>query len=774
MEKTYNPQSVESKIYRIWEDGGYFTPKIDPKKKPFTIIMPPPNANDPLHIGHAMFVAIEDILIRYHRMKGDPTLWLPGTDHAGIETQYVFEKKLAKEGKSRFNFDRKTLYQMIREYVEKNSGVAVDQMKKLGASADWGRFKFTLDSDIVNFVIDTFIKLHKDNLIERKEKLINYCPKCGTSYSDLEIEHEEKNGILYIIDYPLVNEPEKCLKVATTRPETMLGDVAVAVNPKDPRYKKYWQNHEKVRLPIVNRDIDVIEDDMVDMEFGTGVVKITPSHDRNDEAVAERKKWNLIEIYSKYTVIGFDGKMRENAGAYYGMSVDEARKQIILDLKDDIRQKPYKNTVSVCYRCGKTIEPLPRTQFFIKVKPFTSDLYNLTGEVITAMKKHWFKVYGAGRGAILQHWLENLRDWNISRQIVWGIRIPVWYKITGNEDLIAISFIDSKGQFHQGPIRQWIDKKYSHDEIERGLQQILVPFYKGRSVEHLIQKEKPTDGNIWYQETDTLDTWFSSGQWPVVTLKTNKPGDFDYFYPTSVMETGYDILPIWVLRMLMLGMYLTKNEKGDDKRVPFTDIYLHGLIRDEKGQKMSKSKGNVMNPIDMVEKYGADAIRMALVMSSTPGQDKAVGENTIRGMRNLSNKIWNAARYITRGYNDPADLDTLSRSFAGVNINEKEIQNYEEDARIKIQKVIGDVTKLLDEYKIGLAAEVVYNKFWHWFCDELIEKEKDGYIRIDLLKEIFLIFLKLLHPFMPFITEEIWGMLPRKTTDPLIISSWPK
>lgn len=756
MDKAYDPKSVEETIYAMWEHGGYFTPTIDKTKTPFTIIMPPPNANDPLHIGHAMFITIEDILTRYHRMKGNATLWLPGTDHAGIETQFVFEKKLAKQGKSRFNFDRETLYAMIMAYVKENSGVAVDQMKKLGASADWSRFKFTLDPDIVEFVIQTFTKLHNDNLIERKERLVNYCTKCGTSYSDLEIEHEEKNGFLYTIKYHLVKNPDQYIEVATTRPETLLGDVALAVHPKDTRYKKFWNDNEMATLPLVGRKIPIIADDMVDMEFGTGVVKITPAHDRNDEAVAERKGWNLTDIYAQHTVIGFNGKMNQNAGIYEGLSIEEARKKVIEDLKEDIWQKPYKNSVGVCYRCGRVIEPLPRAQFFVKVRGIGSKQYDLTGEVIHALKQHWVRIYGAGREAILEHWLTNLRDWNVSRQIVWGIRIPAWYKIDGYESLISVSFIDAKGQFHQGPLLQWI-KNYTYEEIEKGLQQMLVLSHQTTQVEFRIQKEKPTDG-VWFQETDTLDTWFSSGQWPVVTLKTTKPGDFDYFYPTSVMETGYDILPFWVMRMLMLGMYLTKDEKKGKDSVPFHDVYLHGLVRDEKGQKMSKSKGNVINPLDMVDKYGADAIRMALVMSSTPGTDKAVGENTIRGMRNFSNKIWNAGRY----------LFTLEQK------NNQTPISGDKELRKEVAILVNDMTQNLENLRIGLAAELVYNHFWHEFCDVYIERHKKGEISTGVLLESFTTFLKLLHPFMPFITEELYQKIPGWDKTPLIISSWPK
>ena len=492
MKKNYDHTQYEDKLYITWEESGVFTPPtgetlLKSGKKPFTVIMPPPNANDPLHVGHAMFVTIEDIFIRYHRMLGEAALWLPGTDHAGIETQFVFEKKLAKEGKSRFDFDRETLYQMIWDHVKENGEVAIDQMKKLGASADWSRYKFTLDPEIVKEVIKTFKKLHDDDLIYRAEKLVNYCTKCGTAYSELEVEHEEREDKLYTIDYGL-------LKVATTRPETMLGDTAVAVNPKDKRFSDLIG--KTVMVPLINREIPIVSDEMVDVDFGTGAVKITPAHDPNDWEVGVRHNLKVI------SVIGTNGKMTEEAGEYAGLSVSACREKILMDLGEKLVEvKPYTHSVGVCYRCHRVIEPLPIKQFFIKVKP-------LAEKALEALDSKETKILGAGRDKILRHWLTNLRDWNISRQIVWGIRMPIWYK----------------------------------DESK---------------MEYVVSETSPGEGYI--QETDTFDTWFSSGQWPVVTLTTNKPGDFDAYYPTDIMETGYDILPFWVMRMMLLSIYLTGN-----------------------------------------------------------------------------------------------------------------------------------------------------------------------------------------------------------------------
>lgn len=740
MDKNFDPKTTEEAIYRMWEAGGFFAPNKNPEAKPFTIIMPPPNANDPLHIGHAMFITIEDILVRFHRMKGDSSLWLPGTDHAGIETQFVFEKKLAKQDKSRFNYDRETLYKMIWEYVQENSGVAVNQMKKLGASADWSTFKFTLDPDIVKRVLETFIKLHKDGLIYRGQKLINYCTKCGTGYSELEVEHVEETTKLYYIKYgPFV--------LATTRPETKFADTAVAVNPKDKRYKSYVGKEIEVTGLLGTFKLKVIADDYVDPEFGTGVVKITPYHDFNDFDVWQR---HIGEIPAPQQVIDKQGRLTAIAGPYTGMKIKAARERIEKDLQEKgLLAKPsetYTHNVGVCYRCKTILEPLPLTQFFIKTKP-------LVEGALHALDTKETTVLGAGQEKILRHWLNNIRDWNVSRQIVWGIRIPVWYNVGGHEQQVLVSFLDKEKKQRQGPLSQWLDE-FGYEHIAQNLQQIDVGTLSDTdNPDWVVSIDKPTEKGIWIQETDTFDTWFSSGQWPVVTLEANGESVFDKFYPTSVMETGYDILPIWVMRMMLLGIYVTKKS-------PFKVVYLHGLVRDEKGQKMSKSKGNVINPLDMVEKYGADAIRIALVMSSTPGQDKAVGESTIRGMRNFSNKIWNAARFVYM---------ERQNTTASINQNGAEDENFLK----KLDDTTQNVTQLLDTLRVGLAAETVHNEFWHWYCDVAIEQKKRGEISLHALETGLETFLTLLHPFMPFVTEEIWGKLSDKKNKPLITTPWP-
>ena len=684
MDKTYQADKFENEVYEQWEKSGAFKPTG--KGKPYTIIMPPPNANDPLHVGHAMFITVEDIFIRYHRMKGEAALWLPGTDHAGIETQFVFEKKLAKEGKSRFDFDRQTLYQMIWDYVQKNSGVAIDQMKKLGASADWSRTKFTLDQDVVDFVLDTFIQLYHDGLIYRDLKLVNYCTRCGTAFSNLEVDHVDKIEPLYYLKYGPFT-------LATVRPETKFGDTAVAVNPKDKRYQEWIGQTIEVDGLTGKFKIKVIADNYVDPEFGTGVVKITPAHDPNDYEVWQRHK---NEIPGPIQVIDFSGKLNDRAGKYQGLNVLAARKKIVEDLQKKglvvkIDEK-YRHAVGTCYRCGRIIEPLPLAQFFIKVKP-------LTKTVLAALKKGEFKIYGAGHDKILKHWLTTLNDWNISRQIVWGIRLPVWY-------------------------RKNSDKK-----------------------EFVVAKTSP--GEDYEQDPDTFDTWFSSAQWPVVTLKTGQPKDFTTFYPTNLMETGYDILPFWVMRMLMIGIYLTG-------KVPFKQVYLHGLVRDAKGQKMSKSKGNVLNPLDVVAKYGADALRMALVMSTTAGRDNAVGEDKIRGMRNLTNKIWNASRFVVEFLKDgPA-------------------QKGDQEFLKETKSLVIAVGKNIDSLRVGFAAEHAYNDFWHWFCDEKIEAAKEGKISKKTMIEGLKMILIMLHPFVPFVTEAVWQQLPPTKEKLLISASWPK
>ncbi len=739
MDSRYIHTDHEQQMYTLWEKHHVFQPQSDTEnKKPdrtFSIIMPPPNANDPLHIGHAMFVALEDIMIRFHRMLGEDTLWLPGTDHAGIETQFVFEKKLKKQKKSRFDYDRQTLYQMIWEYVQENSDVAVNQLKKLGASADWSRFKFMLDPAIVNEVIQTFIKLHQENLVYRDLKLVNYCPKCGTAFSELEVDHQEQDSKLYYMQYgPLV--------VATTRPETVFGDVAVAVNPNDPRYQPFIGQEVEVDYLFETRKVKVIADDYVDPEFGTGALKITPFHDPNDFEIWQRHR---DELPQPNQVIDYAGRLNEWAGPFKGLKTHIARPQIVQALNDKNllikTDEHYHNSIGVCYRCGTTIEPLPLPQFFIKVQP-------LVDQVVKKLDQGEVTIYGAGYEKILRHWLENLKDWNVSRQIVWGIRLPVWYSVSKNPDLEVV-FLDGNHHRVSGKISQFLDQL---SIVKTQLQELKAPV----DTEFIISQDSPGDDYI--QETDTFDTWFSSGQWPVTTLKTNQPGDFERFYPTSVMETGYDILPFWVMRMLLLGVFTTGE-------VPFHDVYLHGLVRDQQGKKMSKSKGNVINPLTMIEKYSADAIRMALVVRSTAGLDKSVGEADFKAMRNFTNKIWNASRFVIQA--QPTENPP----------NTNKTQNKDIEYSHHLKQVVDEVTQQLKDYKLGLAAETTYNEFWHWFCDQCIEQTKSGNLSSTLLLEGLLVFLHLLHPFMPFVTESIWQELRAQQlieSDLLALDGWPK
>lgn len=690
MDKTYEHQKYEDGIYTLWEKARAFTPKADSTKQPFTIIMPPPNANNPLHIGHARFVAIEDILTRYHRMKGDATLWLPGSDHAGIETQFVFEKELAKEGKSRFDYDQVALYQMIWDWVEKNTSVMHNQLRQLGASCDWTRHKFTLDPDIVKVVYKTFKKLFDDGLVFRGEAIVNYCPKCGTNYSQLEVDPVEREDMLYYLDYGIVT-------IATTRPETIFADVAVAVNPNDPKYKGLVG--KSATIPLVNREIPLIADSLVDKDFGTGALKVTPGHDATDFDIG--KKHALAAL----SVIDAKGRMINTPKKYIGMKAALAREEVAKDMEEAGKIKKtqkVKHLVGVCYRCKSTIEPTIAKQWFVKVEP-------LAKRALTAIKNKGVKIVAKHYEKIAVHWLKNLKDWNISRQIVWGIRIPAW-------------------------------------RCQKCLEWTITDGREPVKCDHC-------DNAVLIQDTDTFDTWFSSGQWPYATLITTHPGDFDYFYPTSVMNTAYDILPFWVIRMIMLGLYSTD-------KVPFEDVVFHGLVRDREGQKISKSKGNVIDPIEMTKKYGADALRIALVWGALVENDIALSEDNIRGQRNFANKIWNIARYVLM-----EDKGKRTK------------RNADDEAIVKeLKKTVGRVTTALEKYRLSEAAEELYNFIWYTFANDYLEKTKSR--RADAQRTLEYILqeaLKLLHPFMPFVTETIWQQAKdRFDADLLITASWPK
>ena len=686
----YDPKKTEDKIYRLWEKSGFFNPDKLPgsRKKPFTIIMPPPNANGSLHLGHAVFVTLQDIMIRYHRMRGDKTLWLPGADHAGFETQVVYDKKLEKEGRNRFKIPREQLYKEILEFTLKNKKVMENQLRQLGASCDWSREKFTLDKDIVEIVYQTFKKLKKDGLVYQGQRIVNWCVKHQTSLSDLEIRYEERTDPLYYIKYGPI-------ELATVRLETKFGDTAIAVNPKDKRYQKYIGQEIKIETLLGKSKIKVITDEAVDMNFGTGAVKVTPAHDPVDFEIWQRHKDEIppaIKVIDKY------GRLNERAGHYQGMKIKEAREKIAQDMAKRGLLAPqktdhnYKHNVGVCYKCGTIIEPMILdNQWFIKMtdKP-KSGRDSLRDLAVKAVKRGEVKFIPKRFEKIFFHWMKNLRDWNISRQIPWGIKIP----------------------------------------------------------------EKNTE--------DVFDTWFSSGQWPFATLGYPNSKDFKTFYPTSVMETGWDILFFWVARMIILGIYATG-------KTPFKYVYLHGLVRDKDRQKMSKSKGNVIDPLGVIELYGADALRMALVVGNAPGNDPIIYEEKIRGYRNFANKIWQASRFVLMNTED-FNLKTKLKLSESDKKRLKELVNFKKE-----------ITKLIESFKFYAAGEKVYHYFWHTFADKVIESTKSRLKGDDLdgrraaqylLLEILKTNLKLLHPFMPFITEEIWQNLPKKDKKLLMIEKW--
>lgn len=694
MDKVYDQTKVEKKWYQFWEEKGYFKPEVNAAGKPYTIILPPPNANGNLHFGHAMFT-VEDILIRYHRMKGEATLWLPGEDHAGTETQFVFEKHLDTLGKSRFDYDRDALFKLIWDFVEENRGNIRIQMRRMGFCLDWERLKYTLDPDIIKIVYKTFKRLFDDGLAYRAKRLINYCTKDGTSFSDLEVVYEERNDKFYYLRYPLVDS-KNYIVIATTRPETMLGDTAVAVNPDDKRHKHLIG--KKVLLPLASREIPIIADDAVEIELGTGAEKVTPAHDPLDFEIGQ--KHNLEQI----TVINFDGTMAKNTSKFAGSKIKEARQAIIDELEDqDLVEKieDFTHRVGICYKCKTPIQPLLMEQWFIKTEP-------LAKNAIEAVKKGQIKIFPKNFTKNYFNWLENIKDWNISRQIVWGIQIPAWYC---------------------DQCDKWI---VTAGETPKGCDNCSSVALE--------------------QDPDVFDTWFSSGQWPYATLQTSKPGDFDKFYPTSVMETGRDILFFWVARMVMLGIYATGE-------IPFKDIVLHGTVLDSLGKKMSKSKGNVVNPLELVDLYGADAVRMALMYGTAFGHDQSLSHPKLQAMRNFTNKLWNIGRFII----DFAPKETK-------NTKSKDDQLIMD----QLNKTIETVTKALDTYRFHDAAESLYEFIWHQFADKYIESTKDRRAEAQpVLEYVFRTCLELLHPFMPFITEELWQKLPHQG-ESIMVTKWPK
>lgn len=682
MDKTFKPAEVEDSLYKQWEEKGLFHSKINGSKTPYTIILPPPNANADLHLGHAMYV-YEDIMIRYRKQQGDEALWLPGADHAGIETQFVFEKHLAKQGKSRFDYDRETLYSMIWDFVHENRGKMENQLRKLGYALDWSKRKFTLDEDIVTIVKETFKQLFEDELVYRDNRLVNYCTHCGTSFSDLEVKHVEQKDPLYYLKYgPFI--------LATVRPETKFGDTAVAVNPKDKRYQDWIGKEIEVEGLLGLFKVRVIGDDAIDPEFGTGVAKVTPAHDFNDFEMAKRHNLEFKTIIDK------TGRMTELAGPYKGLKVKKAREQVATDMKSkgmlEKVDEEYVHTVATCYKCGRVLEPLLMPQWYVKVRP-------LADRAIRAIEDGEVKFTNKRFEKSAIQWLTNFHDWNISRQNVWGIRIPAYECKTG----------------------KWFT-----------------------SVEK--PESCPICGTCTFeQDTDTFDTWFSSGQWPFATLQSFGKETFEYYYPTAVMETGYDILPWWVCRMLMFGLYRTG-------KVPFKAVYLHGLVR-VNGQKMSKSKGNVINPLAMIEKYGADALRAALLFEVGDGTDLSISDDKIRSMRNFANKVWNIGRFLEMNKEKASVKKEKPKLISEL---EKEFESLEKEFH-----------KNMKQYKFSAAFGLLYEFVWHRFADFYIEQLKeelrnDNIEVRDSLTKIYLESLKLLHPFVPFITDAVYKQFTNK------------
>lgn len=697
--KTYEPNQYEADIYALWESSGAFKPSGE--GEPYSIIMPPPNANGNLHIGHSLIVFLEDILTRYHRMQGRRAIWIPGADHAGFETWVVYEKQLESQGKSRFDYSREELYQQTWDFVAQHRGAMEQQVRALGASCDWSRQTFTLDPNVVAVAYRTFEKMWNDKLIYRGERIVNYCTEHDTSFADIEVVYKEEKSHLWTIAYPL-EDGSGTIEIATTRPETLLGDVAVAVHPDDENMQHFIG--KKVKLPLADRIIPIIADEMVEQGFGTGAVKITPAHDPNDFEVAERHP----EL-PRLTVIAFDGTMNDDVPEKYrGMTVLEARKNVLNDLKElDLLVETTKHTHSVghCYKCDSVIQPLLKEQWFIKVQP-------LAERASRTIKKGEIKFTPQNKGRVLMQYLDQLRDWNISRQIPWGIPIPAFQNVDDSED--------------------WIfDLNVDKETIEK-------------------------DGKTYRRDPDTFDTWFSSGQWPFITTLFAENGGLEEFYPTSVMETGADILYPWVSRMVMLGLYVTDQ-------VPFKEVYLNGLVLDPKGQKMSKSKGNVVSPIEIVSEYGSDATRLGLISARSAGQNQAFSPDKVVAGRNFCNKLWNIARFIE---------NTL-----GDDIHEAGDPNPQTPAdHWIIRELVAakrEVATLVEEYRFAEAAETVYHTIWDKVADWYVEGSKSGY-SADTMVWVLEACLVMAHPFAPFVTETIWQTLDwhNAEEDLLITTQW--
>ncbi|MFA5060302.1 MAG: valine--tRNA ligase [Candidatus Omnitrophota bacterium] len=705
----YDPKETEDRLRAYWEKNNLFHARPNPDKKPFTIVIPPPNVTGILHMGHALNNTLQDILIRYKRMKGFEALWMPGTDHAGIATQNVVEKQIAKEGKRRQDLGREEFLKKLWEWKQQYGDTIIHQLKKLGASCDWERTRFTMDDEYSKSVRHVFVELYKKDLIYRGQYIINWCPRCQTALSDEEAQHKETQGSLYHIRYPFKDSPDEYVTVATTRPETMLGDTAVAVNPKDKRYKK-WIGKILI-LPLMNREIKIIADDLVDKKFGTGAVKVTPAHDPNDFIMGQKHKLEFINIMHA------DARLNNNAGQFSGLDRFKAREAVIEALKEkNLLEKiePHQHAVGHCYRCHTVVEPYLSKQWFVKMKP-------LAKPAIEAVKKGKIKFYPSRWTKVYLNWMTEIRDWCISRQIWWGHRIPVWYCQDCPEDK---NIIVSENTPQSCP--------------------------KCRST-NLIQDE------------DVLDTWFSSWLWPFATFDWPKKNeDLKYFYPTSTLLTAPEIIFFWVARMIMAGIEFM----GD---IPFSKVYLHGTVRDAKGQKMSKSLGNAIDPLEIINEYGTDALRFSLIVNA--GQDLYISKEKFEIGRNFANKIWNATRLILMNIPDSRQSSSTAQTF-----NIKDLDLPSRWILVQLDITIKGVEKALENYRFSEAESLIYDFFWKNFCDWYLEISKEK-LNDKTTRSVALFVLerslKIIHPFMPFVTEEIWQKI-KGSEQSLVISSWPK
>ena len=707
--KVYEPREVEGRVYEMWEKNGCFEGHRDPDKRPFTIVMPPPNVTGQLHMGHAMDCTLQDILIRFKRMQGYAALWVPGTDHAGIATQIKVEEELRKsEGLTRYGLGREKFLERVWDWKHKFGNRIVEQQKKLGASCDWSRARFTMDEGLSNAVRHVFVSLYNKGLIYKGSRIINWCPHCVTALSDAEVEYKEKPGHLWHIRYPIAGEEGRYVTVATTRPETMLGDTGVAVNPEDGRYRDIVG--KKCILPLVNKEIPIVADAYVDMEFGTGCVKMTPAHDPNDFEVGLRHNLESIRVLDD------NGKVVEGYGRYSGMDRYEARKAIVADLEEQgylVKVEEHTHNVGTCYRCGTDVEPIISAQWFVKMEPLAREALRVVNDgEVKFVPDRFSKIY--------TNWMENVHDWCISRQLWWGHRIPAWTCEDCGEMTVSETDPTECQHCHSTHIRQ---------------------------------------------EEDVLDTWFSSALWPFSTLgwPNESSEDFKYFYPTDVLVTGYDIIFFWVARMIFSACEHTGKP-------PFHTVFIHGLVRDDKGRKMSKSLGNGIDPLEMADQYGADALRFNLITGNSPGNDMRFYTERCEAMRNFANKIWNASRFLMMNLTiDRCELP------GRLELEDKWILS-------KLNSVIPEVTENMERYELGVAAQKVYDFIWDSYCDWYIELTKTRLQGEDedsklwaqqVLCYVLTETLKLLHPFMPFITEEIWQALPH-SGDYLMLQQWPQ